>query len=189
MDPFGDSNGLSLSAVKLEKDTEGQMRPDDTAIDCIDLNDHEYESVTTTYTTRSDSPTISMRTASEFGEPDFKGRSKAKNGPDNSLVGQMHTMVGSVFGSGSGRQNGMKSAGRPSTHIQSNYPDSDDFCSRCGSSNSGKSKKMSCWMLIFLLAIDAFTIGLVLALFSHTTFHTGTSSTMYIHSYGQRTFL
>ena len=50
----------------------------ETTIDCIDLNEHEYESIATT-TYRSISPTISLRTAAtEFGDPDSNGRSKVK---------------------------------------------------------------------------------------------------------------
>ena len=75
-------------------------------------------------------------------------------------------------GAGQGRQNAAKSARTmrpPST--MSNYPE-DDSCSHCGSdSGKLKSKKMSCWAFIFLLAVDAFTIGLLLVLYSHHVNH------------------
>ena len=69
----------------------------------------------------------------------------------------VHTVIGSVFGSGNGaRSNGIN----PKNMIS----DDPDYCSHCESTGKVQ-KKMSCWMLIFLLAIDALTIGLLLMLF------------------------
>ena len=82
-----------------------------------------------------------------------------------------------LIGSGQGRQNAAKSARpamRPPTEL-STYPEEDE-CSHCGStSGKDRTKKMSCWAFIFLLAVDAFTIGLVLVLFSHHAIHQGMS--------------
>lgn len=139
-------------------------------IDCIDLNnaENEYESITTY---RSVSPTISMKTVSEFEEPDNKGHAKVKNSSP-SMIGQIQTVMGSVIGSGQGRQNAAKSARRPSSSHQDFSEE--DLCSHCGStSKPSKNKSLSCWALIFLLAVDAFTIGLILVLYSHHTLHTG----------------
>ena len=66
-----------------------------TSIDCIDLNDNEYESITTY---RSVSPTCSLRTVSEFEAPDNKGHAKVKGTNNRSVIGQIQTVVGSVIG-------------------------------------------------------------------------------------------
>ena len=47
---------------------------------------------------RSASPTISMRTVSEFGEPDNKGHAKLKHKTEQSMMGQIQTVMGSVIG-------------------------------------------------------------------------------------------
>ena len=47
---------------------------------------------------RSASPTISMRTVSEFGEPDNKGHAKLKHKSEHSMMGQIQTVMGSVIG-------------------------------------------------------------------------------------------
>ena len=71
---------FSLKVDPFDQDTIPEKKSkvteeDDTTIDCIDLNDTDYESVTTY---RSISPTISLKTAaSEFPDPDSTGRSKA----------------------------------------------------------------------------------------------------------------
>ena len=65
-------------------------------INSIDLNEeNEYESITTY---RTASPTISMRTMSEFGEPDHKGNAKLKHKNGKSMMGQIQTVMGSVIG-------------------------------------------------------------------------------------------
>ena len=69
-----------------------------TAINSIDLNlheDNEYESITTY---RTASPTISMRTMSEFGDPDHKGHAKLRHKNQQSMMGQIQTVLGSVIG-------------------------------------------------------------------------------------------
>ena len=82
------------------------------------------------------------------------------------MVGTIQSMMGSVIGSGTGQNNN----GLPKTTDKSklsNYPEEDDACSHCGSKMTKKANKTSCWAFIFLLAVDAFTIGLILFLFSH----------------------
>jgi hypothetical protein len=185
VDPF-DQSTVSLSAVKLEKDVEGPQRKrrpskvdpnNDTIIDCIDLRlsksavdaDHMYENATTF---RSSSPSLSIRTTSEFGEPDHRGQAKriksgAATGQSSSLIGKMETMIGSVFGTGNGV------AVRGASSRASTLPEDDaDYCHHCGSSGKPqKYKRMSCWTLLFLLAVDAFTVGLLIILFSQVNHH------------------
>ena len=50
--------------------------PEEAAIDCIDLNETDYESVTTVTSYRSASPQSTV--ASEFADPDCRGRSKVR---------------------------------------------------------------------------------------------------------------
>ena len=87
MDPYIQSGSMSMTTNSSRTAT---------AINSIDLNDNnEYESITTY---RSASPTISMRTVSEFGEPDNKGRAKLRHKPQQSMMGQIQTVMGSVIG-------------------------------------------------------------------------------------------
>ena len=72
-------------------------------------------------------------------------------------------MVGSVIGSGAGQTNQMR---RP----KSTYPRLEEEEKEEDVKGSKKANKMSCWAFIFLLAVDAFTIGLVIFLFSHHHF-------------------
>ena len=121
-------------------------------IDCIDLETEEYESVTTY---RSASPTISIRT--EFTDPDPKGKSRQKR--EGVMIGTIQSMMGSVIGSGAGQANQIP---------KSSYPkiEEDEIDTRIGDGKK-ESHKMSCWAFIFLLAVDAFTIGLLIFLYSH----------------------
>ena len=82
--------------------------------------------------------------------------------------------VSTILGSGNGRNNENQGKSvRPSSSM-STLPEEEDLCSHCGSSSGKqKSRKWSCYSIIFLLAVDAFTIGLVLVLFSHHNYHTG----------------
>ena len=80
----------------------------------------------------------------------------------------------SFLGSGQGRKNEFSppKTARPPSDL-STYNDEDN-CSHCGASGKPtRFKKMSCWSLIFLLAVDAFTIGLLLVLYSHSLHHNG----------------
>merc|ERR550534_859343 len=165
VDPFIQNGSLSMTTNSSRTTT---------AINSIDLNmndDNEYESITTY--AGSASPTISMRTVSEFGEPDNKGHAKLKHKSEHSMMGQIQTVMGSVIGSGNGRNNENQGKSvRPSSSM-STLPEEEDLCSHCGSSSGKqKSRKWSCYSIIFLLAVDAFTIGLVLVLFSHHNYHT-----------------
>jgi molybdopterin/thiamine biosynthesis adenylyltransferase len=83
-------------------------------------------------------------------------------------------IVFTILGSGNGRNNENQGKSvRPSSSM-STLPEEEDLCSHCGSSSGKqKSRKWSCYSIIFLLAVDAFTIGLVLVLFSHHNYHTG----------------
>ena len=107
----------------------------------------------TTY--RSASPTISIRT--EFTDPDPKGKSRQKR--EGVMIGTIQSMMGSVIGSGAGQANQIP---------KSSYPkiEEDEIDTRIGDGKK-ESHKMSCWAFIFLLAVDAFTIGLVIFLYSH----------------------
>ena len=83
-----------------------------------------------------------------------------------------------VLGSGQGRNNGnLAKSVRPPSNMSTFPEEEEDVCTHCGSGSSGKqkSKKWSYCTIIFLLAVDAFTIGLVLALFSHHSYHNGKS--------------
>ena len=84
------------------------------------------------------------------------------------------SFLSTILGSGNGRNNENQSKSvRPSSSM-STLPEEEDLCSHCGSSSGKpKSRKWSCYSIIFLLAVDAFTIGLVLVLFSHHNYHTG----------------
>ena len=83
-------------------------------------------------------------------------------------------IIFTILGSGNGRNNENQGKSvRPSSSM-STLPEEEDLCSHCGSSSGKpKSRKWSCYSIIFLLAVDAFTIGLVLVLFSHHNYHTG----------------
>ena len=70
-------------------------------------------------------------------------------------------MVGSVIGSGAGQTNQMR---RPKSTYPRLEEEEEDV------KGSKKANKMSCWAFIFLLTVDAFTIGLVIFLFSHHHF-------------------
>ena len=75
VDPFGHQINAAEEKAKVVALEASEV---ETTIDCIDLNEHEYESIATT-TYRSISPTISLRTAAtEFGDPDSNGRSKVQ---------------------------------------------------------------------------------------------------------------
>lgn len=87
-------------------------------------------------------------------------------------MGQLQTVMGTVIGTGQGNAN-MNTRLRQTVK----YPDEEDLSSEQGQKGGGKKdgrnhRNMSCWALIFLLAVDAFTIGLVLVLFSHHSLHT-----------------
>ena len=84
------------------------------------------------------------------------------------------SFLSTILGSGNGRNNENQGKSvRPSSSM-STLPEEEDLCSHCGSSSGKqKSRKWSCYSIIFLLAVDAFTIGLVLVLFSHHNYHTG----------------
>ena len=86
------------------------------------------------------------------------------------------SFLSTILGSGNGRNNENQGKSvRPSSSM-STLPEEEDLCSHCGSSSGKqKSRKWSCYSIIFLLAVDAFTIGLVLVLFSHHNYHTGKS--------------
>ena len=78
VDPFGHQINATNTEEKATKVALEASEVETSTIDCIDLNEHEYESIATT-TYRSISPTISLRTAAtEFGDPDSNGRSKVK---------------------------------------------------------------------------------------------------------------
>ena len=66
VDPSGQSKSTEMD--KANED------PEEAAIDCIDLNETDYESVTTVTSYRSASPQSTV--ASEFADPDHRGRSK-----------------------------------------------------------------------------------------------------------------
>ena len=90
-------------------------------------------------------------------------------------IEKMHSLIA---GTGHGRQNGnlAKSARIPRATTPLDKPHrhpEEDSCSHCGSMSKKDGSNKSCWALIFLLAVDAFTIGLVIALFSHHHFHAG----------------
>ena len=149
--------------------------PEDSAIDCIDLNETDYESVTTVTSYRSASPQSTV--ASEFADPDHRGRSKVgkfrlsqlevKNygvtfqvkthskspGPFSAV----QTVIGSVFGIGSGSRS---HGSNPKM-----MPEDPDYCHHCETSGKNQ-KKVSCWAIFIFLAIDLFTIILLLALYS-----------------------
>ena len=82
------------------------------------------------------------------------------------------SFLSTILGSGNGRNNENQGKSvRPSSSM-STLPEEEDLCSHCGSSSGKqKSRKWSCYSIIFLLAVDAFTIGLVLVLFSHHNYH------------------
>lgn len=137
-------------------------------MDCIDLNENEYQSITSTI--RSASPTISIRTVSEFGEPNSQGHAKKKkplSANSNKLMGQIQTVMGTVIGTGQGNAN-MR------LRHPVKYPEDSEENQHHHEKQGGKNpvRNMSCWALIFLLAVDAFTIGLVVVLFSHYSSHT-----------------
>ena len=69
----------------------------------------------------------------------------------------IQTIFGSVFGTGQGRSNGMNSR----------ILDDPGYCNQCEYSGKNQ-RKTSCCMFLFLLAVDALTIGLLLMLFYNT---------------------
>ena len=70
----------------------------------------------------------------------------------------IQTIFGSIFGTGQGgRSNG----------IPSRILDDPGYCNQCEYSGKNQ-RKTSCCMFLFLLAVDALTIGLLLMLFYNT---------------------
>ena len=66
---------------------------------------------------------------------------------------------------GPGHQQNM-SANIPENRISAKIESDDESCSHCGGNGNGKKRRgISCATLLFLLAIDAFTIALLLILF------------------------
>lgn len=112
------------------------------------------------------SPTTSVLTASEFGDPDRRGRSRQLRKARDFLSSSFNGLLIMVPGMG-GRSPPSRS---PPNH---SYPggggsnrdydeDSDDVESR-----KGHRRRISCRSVLLLLAIDLFTIALVLILFSY----------------------
>ena len=71
----------------------------------------------------------------------------------------IQTIFGSIFGTGQGV--------RSNNGISSRILDDPGYCNQCEYSGKNQ-RKTSCCMFLFLLAVDALTIGLLLMLFYNT---------------------
>ena len=80
---------------------------------------------------------------------------------------------------GSGHQQNM-SANNPENRMSGKIETDDESCSHCGGRNGKKRRGISCATLLFLLAIDAFTIALLLILFYNLKHWSGSYSVIWI---------
>ena len=71
----------------------------------------------------------------------------------------IQTIFGSIFGTGQGV--------RSNNGISSRILDDPGYCNQCEYSGKNQ-RKTSCCMFLFLLVVDALTIGLLLMLFYNT---------------------
>lgn len=145
-------------------------------LDCIDLGTEDDSSV---YSRRSWSPTCSMRTTNtEFGEPNAKGRAakvpkkSRRRTPRDILSSSIGGLMLWIPGFGSGRSN---RDAPPSVEVErwSSNRDRKEVdersvvsCESCNDEAHRSRRKPTCAALLFLLAIDIFTIALIAILFS-----------------------
>jgi len=165
-----------------EKDTKQNMDTGDepSALECIDLSDpvHFAKEGKRELRELATSPALSERT--EFEDPDTTGKSRKKKIMNNkSLGGVLLTMsnIGLKFGKENGDGMHNRKKGKIDNHPLSSSLDN-SYSSWSGRSpHSGHGveedckicihrKRTSCWTVLALLALDIFTIGLIIILFN-----------------------
>ena len=128
---------------------------------------------------RASSPSTSVLTASEFGDPDHRGRSmhvgramtaKARDALSSSFNGLLIMVPGIARLTGvAPRPPDVDDASMPPRYHNGSVMEGDDsiYSDDFGDLDKRRSKRKRCRSLFLLLAIDFFTIALVLVLFSY----------------------
>eukprot|EP00094_Tigriopus_californicus_P001303 TCALIF_01261-PB protein Name:"Protein of unknown function" AED:0.03 eAED:0.03 QI:508/1/0.83/1/0.6/0.66/6/0/735 len=171
-----------LATLDISSQSNNRFEPDPLASnDCINLtNDTETKTTSASrppLNLRSASPNGSLLTASEFGEVDRRGRSRGLTAAHRArdmfsssfnglliMIPGIGGMLGGSNGSNAHMNGGLENGpeGRWSNQREPLSP-YDSYEKR----DQDNRQKLPCWTLFLLLAVDIFTIILLIILFSH----------------------
>jgi len=151
------------------------------ALECIDLSDPVYSATEKCRRQGRDmpnSPAMSDRT--EFESPDIHGKSRKKRKLDNKSIGGVLLSISNIglkFGKETGDGVHNRKRGKIDNHPMSSSLDNSysSWSGRSPHPGHGEEddckicihrKRTSCWTVLALLALDVFTIGLIIILFN-----------------------